>query len=132
MSRKSKIKYQWDTDYLGRSILRVTRKTGKLTWSEVMEELYDSGKFNGYVFLLPLHIMDELPLDLYDEGDIWNLYQSDDILGKDSTERLIPKKLLPVYRDDKRGECPTCHAQMEKDDRGYAFCRDCGQEIYWD
>lgn len=132
MSRKSKIQVEWGTDCFGRSILKVSRKTGKLSWSEVIEELHDSGKFEGVVFLLDLHITGELPVDLYDEGDIWLLYQPDDYLGKDSCERLIPKKLLPVDSNDKSGECPACHARLEKDEKGYAFCRDCGQEIYWD
>lgn len=122
---KSKIEWKWDTDYLDRSVLVVAKKRGKLAWAEVLEALYDSGKFNGRVFLLDIPVNSELPMDLYDEGDVWLLYQPDDYLGKDSAERLRPKK--PA--DDK---CPNCGADIKKGNRDYIFCPDCGQEIYWD
>lgn len=129
---KSKITYEWEEDYRGRSVLVVRRKKGKLTWSEVLEELTDSGEYYGRRLLLELNVTGELPMDLYDEGDVWMLYQPDDYLGKEGAERLRPKKAIEHYKEPDKFMCPTCSAEVEYEDKKYTYCRECGQEVYWD
>lgn len=56
--------FEWEEDYCGRRVLVVRRKKGKLTWSEVLEALTDSGEYYERKFLLELNVTGELPLDL--------------------------------------------------------------------
>ena len=134
MARKSKIEFGWDTDYQDRSFLRVTRKTGKLTWSEVLEMLTDSRDFNGQTFVLELPVTGELPFDLYDEGDVWFLYQTDEYFGKEGSGRLRPRKVVDISGSGayRHGRCSTCNSEVKTDGREFLYCHDCGQELYWD
>lgn len=131
---KSKIEYEWIQDCYGRYCLKVTRKKGKLSWSEVVEKLHDSGDFAGRHFVLEVHISEELPMDLYDEGDIWLLYEIDDYLGKDWVTRLTPQKLNMVSKSSRgkmSGMCPICYKEISMTTEKINFCSSCGQEIDW-
>ena len=131
---KSKIKFEWTEDIHRRRALKVERKRGKLTWSEVLETLYDSGLYEGFRFVLEVHVTDTLPYDLYDEGDVWLLYQPDDYLGKKCTERLRPMKPVMVAetKEGKRmGTCPTCSGDVKRTGINDQFCTCCGQKLDW-
>lgn len=130
---KSKITYEWSDDGTGRTCLKVRRKTGKLTWSEVMEVLHDDYRFEGRYFLLELHSTGYLPEDLYDEGDIWVLYEPEDYFKKDWPQRLRPLKpnMQSIANGHRIATCPTCCADVKKTGVNDGYCSACGQELDW-
>lgn len=132
---KSKITYEWSDDGTGRSCLLLTRKTGKITWSEALELLHEDYQLEGRYFILELHLTGYLPEDLYDEGDIWVLYEPDDYFKRDYTQRLRPLK--PKDYEMKFGDkclgCPTCENPHLTYLNGTKmnYCPQCGQELDW-
>ncbi len=131
---KSKIEYEWIEDFKERMCLKVSRKKGKLSWDEVMEVLHDSGKFEGRYFIQEFHIMSELPTDMFEDGDVWYLYELDDYLGKNWIDRLLPQKLLFTSKTEFgkiTGICPTCGKEIVQKTEKINYCASCGQEIVW-
>lgn len=78
---KSKIEIELCKDRQNISCFAVSRKTGKLSYDEVMEYLFRHGYYGCTYIILMSVPEDELPDDLYDnKGDIWLLYEPYDIL----------------------------------------------------
>jgi len=82
----AKIKIEHTLDGMGTSCIRLTKSRGKITLQEAWETLTKEGCYGPK--LMTLRISDELPMDLYDEGDEWTVYDPDDIYPKLAEEKF--------------------------------------------
>ena len=76
---KSKVTVEWCEDHHGIACLKVSCKSGKLNDRDVYEAIEKDWSGNMFVRLVP--IPEEVPVELYDDGDEWLLYQPYDIIG---------------------------------------------------
>jgi len=74
----AKSKIEWERLEDGTIVLK--RSKGKITFPEAYEVLEKIDEFGvHYVFLRVAY--DERPVDLYDEGDIWEIYSETGLAG---------------------------------------------------
>lgn len=100
---KAKLEIYWDEDVDGVSCLVVQKKRGKLNEREVYEAL--EHKYPGQKFMHLVEIMEEPPMDLYEEGDIWLLYEPEE-----AVKILLPGTNLKITEDSD-------------------YCRHCGKPL---
>ena len=75
---RSKVRVEWAEDYYGISCLKVFCKSGKLNDRDVYEALEHDYPGCLYIKLVPLP--EDVPTELYDDGDMWILYEPYDII----------------------------------------------------
>lgn len=73
-----KIQSEWTQDYNRVPCLRVSCRRGRLNAVDVYEHLQHN--YPGFLFVHLVKIHEDTPMDLYDEGDEWDLYEPFDIV----------------------------------------------------
>ena len=77
----SKIKGYWSKDGNNRDCLVLEKEKGWINQKEVFEWL-DAHNFRGRSFVHMADCPDEIPEDLYEEGDKWFLYEPEYIIDE--------------------------------------------------
>lgn len=99
------LKYEWDRDRNGNSVLLVRKSRGKISISELQEELSNDYRFNG----------------------VWAVVfaaREDSYQGWDGGE--TPKgDILEVYPIQDGESCPACAAVYQ----GVEYCPHCGEQL---
>lgn len=101
----------------GDTVFVIRSTSGKITRQKAYEALQDYG-YAPSILLLPfVNVSDNLPDDLYDKGDVWCLYDIDDITRQSGTSVLVP-----IRRE--HDLCPICGEKVKPE---WNFCPSCGQ-----
>lgn len=72
----AKIEVKHTLDYMGTSCVKLRKNRGQITLREAWETLTREEIYGPRLILM--NISEELPADLYEEGDEWTLYTPDD------------------------------------------------------
>lgn len=65
--------------------LRLKRDKGKITFTEAYEKLQEYGEYG--IQLVFMRVLDDHPDELYDDGDEWEIYSSDDWADRVATQK---------------------------------------------
>lgn len=113
-----KITTEWGKTIYGEGVLSVSCKRGKLTDTEVYEALEKKQLFGLFVHLVNVRD-DNVPSELYDPGDTWELYEPYDILP--ALEQYNDYGMPVSEWNDSLGEgdiknCPFCGGEAQVDE----------------
>lgn len=79
MSRK-KITIEYIEDCHGKLCYEVSCKHGKLTAKDLYEVMESEGNFGQW--LARVNVPEDVPVDLYEDGDVWYLYEPSELFGE--------------------------------------------------
>lgn len=82
----SKVLVNKGQDFMGNSIIILEKKKGKISMKEAYEAL-ESENMHGQ-YLMNVAVPEEAPFELYEEGDRWELYEVDELLGIKAEEKF--------------------------------------------
>jgi len=67
-------------DFMGKPCVFLRKTRGKITLAEAYEALQKSNHWGPQ--FMQINVQDETPMDLYDEGDCWTLYEPGEMLSQ--------------------------------------------------
>lgn len=76
----AKITVENGHDFLGTPCVFIKKARGKITLAEAYEALVKSEHYGPR--FMQINIQDETPMDLYDEGDCWMMYEPGDVIDR--------------------------------------------------
>lgn len=76
----ARVKASVSSDYKGVTCYRLEKKRGTISQREAYEAMESEGYFG--IFLLDFPVSQDVPFDLYEQGDCWILYKAEDLLGE--------------------------------------------------
>lgn len=82
----AKIIVSKEHDYLGNPMIVLRKKKGKINMKEAYEAL-ESEQIHGQ-FLLCVPAPEDVPVELYEEGDTWEIYEVDTLLDAKAEEKF--------------------------------------------
>lgn len=82
----ARINIEHSLDFMDVPCIVVSKKRGKLNYAEVFEECVKAGIYGPHI--IPIRLGDEMPEDLFDEGDEWTLYAPEDLYPKMAEEKF--------------------------------------------
>ena len=77
----AKVKITKELDSRNTQYFKLTRKRGKITVREAFEAMEESYYFVEY--LIQFNVPEEVPMDLYEDGDEWRLYAVRELLEEE-------------------------------------------------
>ena len=82
----AKITVSKEHDYLGNPMIVLRKKKGKIKMKEAYEAL-EAEQIHGQ-FLLCVPAPEDVPVELYEEGDTWEIYEVDTLLDAKAEEKF--------------------------------------------
>ncbi len=82
----AKVKVTMDYDTNGVRYYRLEKKKGKISQREAYEAMESEWQFGS--FLLDFPVPQDVPFELYDPGDCWILYKTEDLLGEKAEDEF--------------------------------------------
>ena len=76
----AKVTLESGLDYMGIPCYILRKSKGAISKVEAYEAMEKAGHFGG--FIMPLNFPEETPEDLYEEGEIWEIYAYDDFFHR--------------------------------------------------
>ena len=77
----AKVKITKELDSRNTQYFKLTKKRGKITVREAFEAMEESYYFGEY--LIQFNVPEEVPMDLYEDGDEWRLYAVKELLEEE-------------------------------------------------
>lgn len=77
----AKVKITKELDSRNTQYFKLTKKRGKITVREAFEAMEESYYFGEY--LIQFNVPEEVPMDLYEDGDEWRLYAAKELLEEE-------------------------------------------------
>ncbi|RGG63437.1 DUF551 domain-containing protein [Eubacterium sp. AF17-7] len=77
----AKVKITKELDSKNTQYFKLTKKRGKITAREAFEAMEESYYFGEY--LIQFNVPEEVPMDLYEDGDEWRLYAVKELLEEE-------------------------------------------------
>ena len=77
----AKVKITKELDSKNTQYFKLTKKRGKITAREAFEAMEESYYFGEY--LIQFNVPEEVPMDLYEDGDEWRLYAAKELLEEE-------------------------------------------------
>lgn len=77
----AKVKITKELDSRNTQYFKLTKKRGKITAREAFEAMEESYYFGEY--LIQFNVPEEVPMDLYEDGDEWRLYAVKELLEEE-------------------------------------------------
>jgi len=111
------LKVENSLDAFGKPIVRLAKKKGDIKLWEAFEAMVKADNFGHY--MMHIFVTEEAPEDLYDEGDIWDLYPVDSVLGD-----LAEEKYNQGYEECQNVTMPD--AEWGGNGKGKHMCGCCG------
>jgi hypothetical protein len=82
----SKVTVSKESDYLGNPMIVLRKKKGKINMREAYEALEKEHMHGHYLLCIP--VPEDVPFELYEEGDTWDIYEVDTLLDEKAEERF--------------------------------------------
>ena len=82
----AKVTVSKEHDFLGNPMLVLRKKKGKISMKEAYEALEAEHMHGQYLLCGP--VPEEAPVELYEEGDTWEIYEVDTLLDAKAEEKF--------------------------------------------
>lgn len=106
-------------DFIGNHVYVVKSTSAKLNRQNVLEAL-EKYRLAPQILVHVIQQFDEMPMELYDKGDVWELYDPEE-LYPNATDALAQTPAEIV-----NGKCPVCGESVKYE---YRYCPACGQRL---
>lgn len=114
--KMAKVNIEHSLDFLDTPIIVLSKKKGAISNREAYEALEKNDLYGNY--LISFKVTEDVPVTFYEEGDSWELYEVEDLLGIKAEE-----KYNDGYEDCLRDQCPE--AEWGGNGRGKHMCSNC-------
>ena len=82
----AKITVSKESDFLGNPMIVLRKKKGKINMREAYEALEENYMHGQYLLCVPAP--EDVPVQLYEEGDTWEIYEVDTLLNEKAEEKF--------------------------------------------